>query len=110
MNSRIALLLGSFLLSACAHHSQSTVAMLTGEGEAHIALGKSETRPGDRVTFFRHKCRRPLLAEQGVSDDPACEKVIVGEGTVTQNLGSDYSAVTLDQGVSVKEGDIVVAK
>lgn len=88
------------LLSGCAHHlMRGSVAMKTGDSEAHVCMGKGEVKVGDRVAVFKNNCR-PKTAG-------SCEKVRTGEGTVTQVLNEHYSVVTFDPGVPFDEGTFV---
>lgn len=91
-------------LAGCAHHlMRGSVAMKTSENEAHVCMGESEVKVGDKVTLFRNNC--PPRAGRG--SGRTCEKVKLGKGTVTQVINEHYSAVTFDPGVPFEEGTFV---
>lgn len=97
-------------LSGCAHTNKETVAMKVSGREAHVTLGQGEVTPGDRISFYRKKCSPAPPELRGVETDPVCEKIKIGEGTVNETLGKDYSKVTIDDGTNVNEGDLVSKK
>lgn len=94
----------AMLLGSCAHH-RGEVAMKANAREAHIGLGSDEVKPGDKVVFYNEECRRGgfgrTSSSPGINE---CRDVTIGKGTVTRNLGKDYSVVKVEPGVEFKEG------
>lgn len=93
--------------------------MKVDDDEAHVCMGDKEVKAGDRVVLFKNVCYRGgrRVAEvyqrlrAPVSPPSAssayCEKVRVGEGTVTRTFNEHYSLVKVDPGVPFEEGTIV---
>lgn len=110
ITSRYAVLVltAPFIMTACAHTHRATVAMKISPTEAHVGLGSGEVHPGDKVAFYKNKCRRPLGGvHQGVHNDPVCEKVKIGEGEITQILNDQFSVARVKPGVDFDEGTVV---
>ena len=96
------------LITGWAHgNGRGSVAMKVSDTEAHIDLGDGEVKTGDRIALFKNECKPSTLIQRGVDNDPSCEKVRIGEGTVLKTLNRDYSVVKVQPGVSFEEGTIV---
>lgn len=102
----MAVLGGVVLLSGCAAHStmRGSVAMKASDTEAHVCLGNSEVKPGDKVALFRNECTGTGGRE---GRGRSCQKVRLGTGEVTRLLNEHYSVVKVDSGVKFEEGAIV---
>ncbi len=94
------------MITGCAHSAmKGSVAMKVSESEAHVCLDQAKV--GDRLTLFKNNC--PVRGTtMGSSDNSGmCEKVRVGQGTVTQILNQHYSVLKADAGVAIEEGNFV---
>ncbi len=100
--------LAALTLTGCAHGlMRGSVAMKVSDTEAHVCMDNTEAKVGDRVTLFRNNC--PTKGGRARSGDGggSCEKVQLGQGTVTEILNQHYSVVKFDPGVSFEEGSFV---
>ena len=89
-------------LFGCAHKAmRGTVAMKISDQEAHVCLGDSEVKRGDRVNLFVRVC--PKIKGETAS----CKKSLKGTGTVTEVLNDHYSVVKLDSSATFEEGAFV---
>lgn len=92
-------------LASCSTHQimRGSIAMKVGARDAHVCFGKDEVSAGERVLLFANRCS---------SDGKAawCEKIFVGEGTITKLLDRHYSVVRVDSGVQFSEGMVVERK
>jgi hypothetical protein len=101
----------SLSLVSCAHTHRGVVAMKISDEEAHVVLGSHEVKPGDQISLYQNKCRRPLGGvHQGVHNDPVCEKVKIGGGEVLQVINENYSVIRVSPGVKFEEGTVVEKK
>ena len=103
----------ALLLAACSSmpshkHSRGTVVTLDSPGEAHVCLGSSEVRTGDRLKVFKSACSRET---RDGGDRPksrvVCEKNLVGEVEVIENNGEHFSKVKTVGDLTLEEGLIV---
>lgn len=95
----------ALILGGCAHGiMRGSVAMKAGENEAHVCMGEGEVKVGDHVALFMNKCK--FKGPRGEGGAP-CEKVRLGEGSVTEVLNKHYSVVRFEPGVSFEEGTFV---
>ncbi len=96
------------LLSSCASHTfmRGTVAMKTDKKTAHVCLGNSDVKVGDKISFYRNKCTGVGGGRQG-DGDSTCEMEVLGTGTVSKLLNSHYSEVKTDGSFKLKEGTLV---
>lgn len=95
----------TIILSGCAHNlMRGSVAMKVSDTEAHVCLDDSEAKVGDRVTLYKNSCpnKAGYIRSGGVGG--TCEKVKVGQGTVTEIINQHYSVVKFDSGVPFEEG------
>lgn len=78
--------------------------MKISDTEAHVCMDNSESKVGDRVTLFKNNCPKA-----GGKGDPSagCEKIQLGQGTVTKILNHHYSVIKFDAGVPFEEGTFV---
>lgn len=83
--------------------------MKVSEDEAHVCLGRGEVEEGDKVALFRNDCSRGKSPGfgKGTTAFRSCEKIKIGEGTVTKVLNEHYSVVKISPGVRFEEGTIV---
>lgn len=102
-------LLGVLVLSSCAHHStmRGSVAMKTGENNAHVCLGDDEVKQGDKVIAYKNVCTKNLTKTKENQTTGACVREKIGEGTVINVINEHYSEVKFDDGVPFTEGTIV---
>ena len=99
--------LATLALVGCSHSMmRGSVAMKTGENEAHVCLGSSEAKVGQRVTAYRNDCPTKGSPKSG-DGSGRCQKVRLGEGSVMELLNEHYSLVRFDSGVSFNEGNFV---
>ena len=101
--------LAALILTGCAHGlMRGSVAMKVSDTEAHVCMDSSEAKVGDRVTLFKNACTSAKGGlRSGLGDSRSCEKVQLGQGTVTEILNQHYSVVKFDPGVSFEEGSFV---
>ncbi len=93
-------------LAGCSHGlMRGSVAMKVSDTEAHVCLDDTEAKVGDRVTLFKSKCSGG--GSKGGGSGRSCEKVQLGQGTVTEILSHHYSVVKFDAGVPFDEGTFV---
>lgn len=99
----------SLILTGCAHGlMRGSVAMKVSDTEAHVCMDKTEAKVGDRVTLFKNACTGGQGGiRAGLGDARHCEKVQLGQGTVTEILNNHYSVVKFDAGVPFEEGTFV---
>lgn len=98
-------------LSGCAHQAmRGSIAMKTGENEAHVCLGKGEVKAGDRVAVYRNVCVAKGGGTRTSGPAGSCEKKEVGMGSVLEVLNDHYSVVKFDAGVQPEEGLVVEKK
>jgi type IV secretory pathway protease TraF len=91
-------------LGGCAHGlMRGSVAMKTGDHEAHVCMGNQEVKVGDKVVAYKNHCTGGGRAR----GDFSCEKRKIGDGTITKLLNEHYSVVQFDDGVQFDEGTIV---
>ena len=96
-----------FGLMNCSHApaNHAEVVMKVSDTDVHIGLGSSDgIKPGDQVSFFDQVCTRPSLQQEGVVEDPVCERTKIGEGAVLRVLGERYSVVQIPSDSKIKEG------
>lgn len=93
------------LASGCAHssHIRGSVALKHSAQEADVCIGSNEIKEGDKVVLFRNKCTGS--AAKGIQR--TCEKVKLGEGTVSHVIDEHYSTIKIEPGVSFDEGTVV---
>lgn len=95
----------ALILTGCTHGlMRGSVAMKVSDTEAHVCMENSKV--GERVTLFKNNCPNKGGARLGGSGG-SCEKVQLGQGTVTEILNQHYSVVKFDSGVSFEEGTFV---
>ena len=95
-------------LSGCAHSvMRGTVAMKTGDDEAHVCLGKGEVKSGDRVNIFKNVCTGKGASIRLTGTVGSCEIKDLGMGTVKDIINDHYSVVKFDPGVQFEEGTMV---
>ncbi len=95
------------MLGGCSHGlMRGSVAMKVSDTEAHVCMDNSEARVGDKVTLFKNKCKKGGAGRTGEGGG-GCEKVQIGQGTVTEILNHHYSVVKFDAGVPFEEGTFV---
>ncbi|MDZ4082158.1 MAG: hypothetical protein U1E10_04425 [Bdellovibrionales bacterium] len=79
--------------------------MKVSESEAQVCL--DEAKVGDRLTLFKNSCPTKGTSLRSSSNSGMCEKVRVGQGTVTEILNQHYSVLKADAGVPIEEGNFV---
>lgn len=105
-------------LAGCAHFiMRGSVVKKEGDNEAQVCLGKHEVKEGDRVLLFNTKCEplpptgaprsNTFRGSQRLVGLDVCEKVRVGEGTVTRLLDEHMSLIKVAPGVNFERGTIV---
>lgn len=94
-------------LTGCTHGlTRGIVAMKVSDTEAHVCMDDTEAKVGDRVTLYKSSC--PSTGGRVRSGaGGGCEKVKLGQGTVTEILNKHYSVVKFDSGVPFEEGTFV---
>lgn len=103
----------TFLLIAglvgCASHStmRGSVAMKISDTEAHVCLGDSEVKVGDKVNAFQNVCTNETQRTSRSGKSVSCQKTKIGVGEVTSLINNHYSIVKFDNGVKFNEGTIV---
>lgn len=99
----------ALMLTGCAHGlMRGSVAMKVSDTEAHVCMDKTEAKVGDRVTLFKNACTGSSGGiRTGLGAPRSCEKVQLGQGTVTEILNNHYSVVKFDAGVPFEEGTFV---
>lgn len=102
-------IIGSTALSSCAHTMmRGSVAMKVSDQEGYVCLGENEVKQGDKVALFRSDCTPVGTSNRAASPyGPACKKIKVGEGEITQLLNEHYSVVKTSPSVALQEGLIV---
>ena len=99
----------ALMLAGCAHGlMRGSVAMKVSDTEAHVCMDNTEAKVGDRVTLYKNNC--PTTgggARSGLGAGGRCEKVELGQGSVTEILNQHYSVVKFDPGVPFEEGTFV---
>lgn len=97
----------ALVLAGCSHGlMRGSVAMKVSDTEAHVCLDDTEAKVGDRVTLFKSRCSGGGGGKSG-GQGRSCEKVQLGQGTVTEILNHHYSLVKFDAGVAFEEGTFV---
>ncbi len=97
---------GVLMISGCAHSAmKGSVAMKVSATEAHVCLDNAKV--GDRLTLFKNSCPTRDTGLRTSGSSAMCEKVRVGQGTVTQILNQHYSVLKADAGVAIEEGNFV---
>lgn len=93
------------LASGCAHssHVRGSVALKHSAQEADVCIGSNEIKEGDKVALFRNKC----TGSNAKGIQRTCEKVKLGEGTVSHVIDEHYSTIKIEPGVSFEEGTVV---
>ncbi len=110
---KVLVFLGSVtVLSSCSTHSamRGSVAMKTGPHEAHVCLGNSEVKIGDKVRAFVNVCKsspNAIAQTGGKGPKVVCAKEASGAGVVTELINEHYSVVKFDDSVTFNEGTIV---
>lgn len=99
-------------LVGCASHStmRGSVAMKTSEDEAHVCMGDTEVRVGDKVKAFKSVCANEnensiRTSKSGIKT--ICKKEQIGTGVVTSLINDHYSVVKFDNKFDFNEGTIV---
>tara|TARA_B100001248_G_scaffold227481_1_gene185949 strand:- start:14915 stop:15250 length:336 start_codon:yes stop_codon:yes gene_type:complete len=96
----------SLMMAGCSSSmKRGTVAMKMSNDRAHVCLGDSSVKSGDRVAFYKNNCKRFGSSREGV--DVICSLKKLGEGTVSKILNSHYSEVETDGSFKFKEGTLV---
>jgi hypothetical protein len=92
------------LLAGCATGGpkRGHVVMKTGEGIAHVALGRGEVQVGDHIELYQNRC-----AGGGKGTDRTCKKISKGHGEITELFDADYSLAKFPEGTQFTEGDTV---
>jgi hypothetical protein len=104
------ILISASTLVGCSHGMmRGSVAMKTGENEAHVCLGDKEVKVGDRLSAYVNHCTGKVGGPV-TGGAQSCEKKLIGEGTVTELLNQHYSVVKFDEGVKFAEGTLVEKK
>jgi hypothetical protein len=87
---------------------RGSVAMKVSDQEGYVCLGENEVKQGDKVALFRSDCTPVGTSNRAASPyGPACKKIKVGEGEITQLLNEHYSVVKTSPSVALQEGLIV---
>ena len=99
----------ALMLAGCAHGlMRGSVAMKVSDTEAHVCMDNTEAKVGDRVTLYKNNCpTKGGGARSGLGAGGRCEKVELGQGSVTEILNQHYSVVKFDPGVPFEEGTFV---
>ena len=86
--------------------------MKINDSEAHVGLGSDEVKQGDSIALFKNKCGRPPggLSQEGVYNDPVCQKIPLGDGEITRVLNRQFSVARIAPGVEFDESTIVEKK
>lgn len=104
----LSLVIVSLLTSGCTHGlMRGSVAMKVSDTEAHVCIDNSEAKVGERVTLYKNKCPSKASASRLGLSSERCEKVYLGQGTITEILNQHYSVVKFDPGVSFEEGTFI---
>jgi hypothetical protein len=95
-------------LTGCAHElMRGSVAMKVSDTEAHVCMDNTEAKVGDRVTLYKNNCPSKGGGARSGLAGGGCEKVKLGQGSVTEILNQHYSVVKFDSGVPFEEGTFV---
>lgn len=99
-------------LIGCASHStmRGSVAMKTSKNEAHVCMGDTEVKVGDKVNAFKNVCTNESDAPVKTSRSglkTICKKEKIGTGVVTSLINDHYSVVKFDSEFDFNEGTIV---
>jgi hypothetical protein len=111
MNKQIAVCLITLgFAAACVQGvSKGSVIMKISDVDAHISLGNGEVRVGDNVSLYHNECsankRQPAK-----SSKITCERVHMGDGSITEILDANYSVASFARGTNIREGDTVEVK
>ena len=97
---------GAFILASCAHHPAKTCSAVISHSQTEydVCTGAG-AQAGDRVTFFKEKCRTPYRGSP-----KKCSKEKVGEASILRVLDEDLSTVKLDSAFEVTESMTVETK
>lgn len=99
-------------LVGCATHStmRGSVAMKTSKDEAHVCMGNSEVKVGDKVNAFKNVCVNEVdaaLKSSRSGFNTICKKEKIGSGVVTSLINEHYSVVKFDSEFDFNEGTVV---
>lgn len=95
-------------LSGCTHGlMRGSVAMKVSDTEAHVCIDNSEAKVGERVTLYKNKCPSKANSSRLGLSSERCEKLYLGQGTITEILNQHYSVVKFDPGVLFEEGTFI---
>ncbi len=103
-NKLVSTLFALTLTAGCAgNHAamRGSVVMKINDQTAHVCMGNGEVALGDHVRLYNNQC------STGGSKRVTCEKVYLGDGTVTEVLDSHYSVVSFPVGTKFAEGETV---
>lgn len=108
------LLSASVFVSACAttsgehSHIRGSVVTLDSPQEAHVCLGQTEIKPGDKLAVYESVCKSEMdLGERKPIKKTTCDKVPRGQAEVTESLGEHFAKVRSLGDLKFKEGFIV---
>lgn len=86
---------------------RGSVVMKMPNGEAHLCLGNTEVKEGDKVNLIRHECRVKVNGKRSEGADSVCTPVNLGSGTVIKVYNTDYSVAKFPESLIFSEGDTV---
>lgn len=108
------LLSATLFISACAttsvqhSHIRGSVVTLDSPQEAHVCLGQTEIKSGDKLNVYESVCRSEMdLGGRKPIKKKICDKIPRGQAEVIESLGEHFAKVRSLDGLVFKEGFIV---
>ncbi len=97
------------IVSACSTgRARGVVAMRIDDETAHVCVGKTEMKTGDRVELYRSDCSPSTrTGKPGTTKLGACTLNRIADGEITSTLNDHYAVVKLSRPSVYREGDIV---
>ena len=106
---KILVLVCLLFVSACSTgRARGAVAMKIDDETAHVCVGKTEMKTGDRVELYRSECSPSIrIGKPGTTKLGACKLNRIADGEITSTLNEHYAVMKLSRPSVYREGDIV---